>query len=116
MVSMDKVLRHHVWVSRLVVKDITFGPNMVANRVRILTRAVFSVNMPRQHEGSRIPLTLMVFVRSRSGCVSMTHDVTTHVHSLTGRVSMKNDVTPVPLNTRLREWGRVLEPNHGFYG
>ena len=27
MVSMDKVLHHHLWVSRLVVKNITFGPN-----------------------------------------------------------------------------------------
>ena len=51
-VSMEKVLHHHLRVSRLVVKNITFGSHMVANRVRILTRAVLaSTCLPPQHEG-----------------------------------------------------------------
>ena len=56
MVAMDKVLHHHPWVSRLVVKDITFGPNTNFIEIAQVTSAkctnnarTFKNTRPSQH-------------------------------------------------------------------
>ena len=77
MVSMDKVLRHHLRVSRLVAKNGTFGSHMAANRVRIPTRAVLASTCHVMKE-NRIPLTLMVFVHAHPHWLCFhANDVTT---------------------------------------